>query len=127
MRSAQGLALEQLHGDEGTALIFIDFVDSADVGMIERRCGARLALESLQSVRVAGGIFRQELERDQTAQPHVFSFVDNTHSARTKLFLDAVVRDNLVVHGAQNSGLEAIRRMYSVYKECCNTNAIDSF
>ena len=40
----------------------------------------------------------QELQGNQTTQADVLSFVDDTHSARTKLLVDAIVRDNLVVH-----------------------------
>jgi len=44
----EGLPFEQLHGDERLAFVFINVVDGADVGMIQRRRGARLALEALQ-------------------------------------------------------------------------------
>ena len=48
----QRLPLQQLHGDEVLAVGFIDFVDRADIGMVERRGGKGLALESL----ACGGI-----------------------------------------------------------------------
>ena len=37
----QGLAVEELHGDEGLAVGLTDIVDGADIGMIER--GGRLS------------------------------------------------------------------------------------
>ena len=43
----QGLALQQLHHDEGLAFVLLDFVDGADIGMIQRGSGLRLALEAL--------------------------------------------------------------------------------
>ena len=102
----QGLSLEQLHSDEGTALIFVDFVDGADVGMIECGCGTGLAFETLEGMRVDGGVFWKELQSDQAAQTNVFGFVDHSHATRSKFFLDAVVRDNPVVHDTQHSDLQ---------------------
>jgi len=34
--------------------VFFDLVDGTDVGVVERRCGARLAFEALQRNRIAG-------------------------------------------------------------------------
>ena len=98
---AQGLPFEQLHGDEGTPLIFVDLVDGADVGMIEGRGGAGLAFKSLQCSRLDGGTFRKELQSDQTAQTNVLGFIHHAHAALTQLSLDAVMRDSLVHCGAR--------------------------
>ena len=50
----QRLALEQLHRDEVPAFMLVDVVDCADVRVIQRRGGPRLALEPLQRVAVPG-------------------------------------------------------------------------
>src|SRR5690242_15983028 len=50
---AKGLAFEQLHHQERFSVRLVDFVDRADVRMIERRGGARLALETLERVAIA--------------------------------------------------------------------------
>ena len=42
----QRYAVQKLHDDEGLAVCVVDFVDGADVGMIQRRGGLRFALES---------------------------------------------------------------------------------
>ncbi len=42
-----GLAFKKGHGDEGLAVNFIDFVDGANVGVIERGGRLRLAKETL--------------------------------------------------------------------------------
>jgi hypothetical protein len=55
------------NGNEGLAVEFIDFVDSADVRMIQRGGGARLALESLQGLVIIGKTFGQRLERRHRA------------------------------------------------------------
>ena len=41
----QALALQQLHHDEGMPFVFVGPVNSADVGMVQRRGRARFALE----------------------------------------------------------------------------------
>ncbi len=58
-------AVQELHGHEDAAILFTDVVDGADVGMVERRSGACLALESLAQLPVVGVRFRQELQRDE--------------------------------------------------------------
>ena len=58
----QGLALHQLHDDEGVSLVLADLVDHADVGMVERGGGTSLALEPLQSLVALGQLLGQELE-----------------------------------------------------------------
>ena len=55
----EGEAVEKLHGDEGLRLVFlgqvlIDFVDGADVGMVQRGCGLRFALETSQGLGILG-------------------------------------------------------------------------
>jgi len=44
---------------------------------------------------VAGDIFWQEFERDESLQADVFSLVDYTHATATEFFEDAEVRDGL--------------------------------
>ena len=72
-----------------------DFVDGADVGMVERGGGAGLALEALERARVAGQVCREEFQRDEAAEFRVLGFVDDTHPATAEPFDDAVVRDGL--------------------------------
>ena len=92
-------------------MVFVDFVDSADVRMVEGRSSARLALETLQRMPIDSGIFRKELQCDQAAQSNVFGLIDHSHTARAQLFLNTIVRDGLLVHDAQNSSLGALARM----------------
>jgi len=47
----QRLALQQLHADEGLALVLVDVVDRADIGVVEGRRGPGLALEALGTRR----------------------------------------------------------------------------
>ncbi len=89
------LAIEKFHGDEGFAVLLADIVDGADVGMIEGGGGLGFALEAGESLRVFGDVVGEELERDETVQADVFSFVNDTHAAAAEFFDDAVVGDGL--------------------------------
>ena len=94
----QGHAVEKLHGDKGLAVLFSDVVNGADVGMVQ--CGRSLgfALKSSQDLGVAGDFFGEELQRDETMEAGVFSFVNDSHPATAEFFDDSVVRDSLTNH-----------------------------
>ena len=47
MSVAQRLPCQQLHHDEGLAFVFFDFVNRADMGVVQRRGGPRFAIEAL--------------------------------------------------------------------------------
>ena len=93
------LALQQLHGDEGPAVRFVDLMNRADVGVIQRRGGSRFTFESFQRLRIAREFFRQELQRDVATELEVFRFVHHAHAAAPELFQDAIVGDGLPDHG----------------------------
>ena len=61
-------AVEKLHGDERFAVLVVDFMDGADVGMIQGRGGLGLALEAAERLRVSGYIVGKELESDKAAE-----------------------------------------------------------
>ena len=90
-------ALEKFHGDEG--LLFADFVDGADVGMVQRRSGFGFAPEALQRLGIVGYFIGKKFKRDEAVQARVFGLVDDAHAAATEFFEDAVVRDGLSDEG----------------------------
>jgi hypothetical protein len=98
----QGHAIQKLHGDERLLAMFADFVDGANVGMIERRCGARFAAKAFERLRVARQFIGQELEGDEAAEFGVFGLVDHAHAAAAEFFDDAVVGDGLVDHSSHH-------------------------
>jgi hypothetical protein len=102
----QRVAFEQLHRNEGPALIFINLINGADVGMVERRGGAGFALETLEGARITDCTVGKEFQSDLTAETNVLRFVNHAHSARTKLLVNAIVRNDLVGHLTQNSGAQ---------------------
>src|SRR4051812_33439350 len=60
---AQRQAFNEFGGDEVDAVDFADFMYGEDVGMIERRGGARFFLETLHAPWISGELRRQKFER----------------------------------------------------------------
>ena len=79
-------------------MLVVNFVDRADVRMIQRGGGLGFALKAAESLRVFGYVVGQELESDKATEFDVLSLVDHTHAAAAELLDDAVVRDGLADH-----------------------------
>jgi hypothetical protein len=92
--------LQVLHHQERLALVLADVVDGADVGVVERRGGHRLALEALARGLVVEQLLRQELERHRAVEPRVLRPANDAHAAATEPLEDAVVGDGPPDHGA---------------------------
>ncbi len=98
------LALQQLHDDEGLALVLPDLVDRADVRVVEGGGGPGLAQEPVERGAVAGGLGGEELQGDGSVEDAVVCPVDDAHTAATELLDDPVVRDVLSDHLASPGG-----------------------
>ncbi len=93
---AEGEPLDELHDDEGDALVLLDVVDGRDAGMGERRRGPRLLEQAEAAARALG----EHLERDRTFELGVAGAVDHPEAALAEPALDAevpepVARDEL--------------------------------
>ena len=77
---------------------FVDGVNGADIGVIQRGGGAGFALEAFEGWRIGGHAFGQKFESYAAAEIGVFGFVDHAHAATAKFFLDAIVGNSLSVH-----------------------------
>jgi hypothetical protein len=53
-------AIQKLHRNEGLILVFADFIDGADVGVVQSRSRSCLPPKAFKRLRVAGYILRQE-------------------------------------------------------------------
>ena len=91
----EAFALDQGHRQEGLAIGLADFVDRADVGMIESGGGLGFAKETGFGLVVAKQVRRQELQRDGALEARVLGLVDDAHAALAELFEDLVVTDGL--------------------------------
>jgi hypothetical protein len=92
-------AIEELHHDETLPVVLVDFVNRADVRVIQSRCGLHFPPEPFKSGQVVGHPARQEFQPDWAMQPRGLSFVDDAHPAATELFDDAVVANRAADYG----------------------------
>jgi len=93
---AESLAFEALHDNDGAALVLPDFMNGADIGVIESGGGTRFTAKAFQGQRIVHQIFRKELQGYGTPERSVFRAVHNTHASATELFHDAVMGDCLI-------------------------------
>ena len=77
-----GLPVEQFHRE--IRRVAPDVEDGADVGMVERRSRARLALKSLERRRRCQPDIRQHLHGDVTLEPRIPSPIHLAHAARAE-------------------------------------------
>ena len=81
----QRQSVQKLHGDKRVAMLVVNFVDRADVGMIE--CGGRLgfALKAAERLGIFRDVVRQKLESNKPAQLQVLGLVHHTHTTAAEL------------------------------------------
>ena len=91
-------AVQELHDDEGLTFTLADFMDRADIGMVERGRGASFTSEALQSLWVLGEVFSKKLQCDEPPKLSVLGLVHHTHPAAAEFLDDAIVRDGLADH-----------------------------
>jgi hypothetical protein len=84
-------SLDQLHNQ----IIRTDVVEVADVGMIQCRYGARLALEPIRE------LLRRNLDRDLTPQPRIARFPHLPHPAFAQA-RDDLIRAEFVACGKRH-------------------------
>jgi hypothetical protein len=98
-------SIQKFHGNKSLPVLVVNFVDRADVGMVQGGSGLRFSLEAGESLRIVSDLVGQELQGDKAVQLYVLSFIDHAHPSTAKLLDDAVVRDGLADHGAQGCNL----------------------
>ena len=79
---AQRHAVDELHDDVRTAVVSADVENRDEIRMIERSGGARLDLESLQTIGIRRQRRRQHLHGDVAADARVARAKHLSHSAR---------------------------------------------
>ena len=95
----QRKSIQKLHGDERRTVLVVNFVNGANIGMIQCRGRLGFTLKAGQGLRVSRYVVGQEFKRDKAAELHVFGFVDHTHPAVAELLCNAVVRDGFADQG----------------------------
>jgi hypothetical protein len=89
------LSVEKFHGDKCLSMLIVDFVDGADVGVVQCGSSFGLALKAAESLQIVGYLFGQEFQGNKAAKLEVLSFVNYAHSPAAKSFDDAVMGDGL--------------------------------
>ena len=103
----QRLALDVLHHDMELPLVVEHVVDGRDIGMVQARGGARLALElRVRLGRRGGG--RRPLERDAASEPRVLGQPYLAHAARAEQ-RDDLIRAEPMAREHGGAGRIAIR------------------
>ena len=83
--------VEKLHDQKRAAVLLADIVDRADIGVVQRRCRARLAVKPGQRLGIPRQVRRQELQRGEAMEPCVFRLVHDAHTAAADALDDLVV------------------------------------
>src|SRR5262249_32091717 len=78
------VALEVLHHEVRGAILLPDVVERADTRMIQLRDDARLTVEPLAELRIAGERLREDLDRDSAVEARVARLVHLPHAARAE-------------------------------------------
>ena len=78
---AQRGTLDHFEDEGGDSVRFFEAVDSADVGMIQRRERSRFPLKPCQAIRVAGKGVGEDLQRDVAPELRVPGATHLAHSA----------------------------------------------
>ena len=91
-------AFQEFHCDKRAAIVFADFMNCADTGMVQSGSSVRLALEAHQRLRVLDNVIRKKFQSNKASELQVLGFIDDAHSASAQLVYDAIVRNGLADH-----------------------------
>src|SRR5580698_235721 len=95
---AQGFAFQQFTNDVRRPVIETNIIDSDDVGMVQRRCGASFQLETTDMIRVLTGSRANQLQRDVAPQPFIARPENLSHGSGADFLEDPVVTYDSVGH-----------------------------
>ena len=86
----QRLAVEELHDEEGGAVLLAEVVDGRDVGVAEAGAEPGLGAEPLGEVGVVAAVGTQHLDRDVPVERLVVGPPDLAHATRREHLGEAV-------------------------------------
>jgi hypothetical protein len=84
----ESMAFEAFHDDERMSIRLADFMNGADIGMIQRGSGLGFTLETLKRLLIPYDVVRKEFQGNETVQLGVFGFVDDAHASAAEFFDD---------------------------------------
>jgi hypothetical protein len=78
--------------------VLADFVNGANVGMVQCRRSTSFTTKPFECLRVAGYILWQKFQGYEATKLGILSLIDNTHPTAAEPLQDAVVRYGLADH-----------------------------
>jgi hypothetical protein len=121
----QGDPVQKFHDDEWLTILLPDFMDGADIGMVQCGSGLRFALETGECLGVFGYFVGQKFQGYEAVKLDVLGLVHNAHPATAQLFNNAVVRDGLADHAQACYGASVGKSMRSV-ELAVSQNVVDA-
>jgi hypothetical protein len=97
------MSFQQFHSDEGSPVGLVDFVNGANVRVVQRRCGLGLPLEPAEGLRIVGEFVGKELQGNMATESQVFCLMHHTHAPTADPAQDAVM-GNRLTHGLGGRG-----------------------
>src|SRR5205814_10270535 len=94
---------QQCYGDDRSSINSVDFVDGADVRVIQGRSGTGLTAESFERLWIVCEFFGKELQGDVATELEVFGLIHNAHATAADL-AEYAVMGNSLPHGLGRSG-----------------------
>src|ERR1700721_1134652 len=91
----QALAFELFHDDEGVSAVVVNFVDDADIWMVELRGRTRFASKSIERPLIFQQMIGNKFKGNMAAKAEVLRFINNSHSAASELRQHAVMGNRL--------------------------------
>src|ERR1700746_1714547 len=91
-------AFHKFHRNESLTVVFADFMDGANIWMVQSGSSLCLTVEAAQSLRVRRETIGKELQGYEAVQLDIFRFINHAHPTTAQLPQNAVVRDGLTNH-----------------------------
>src|SRR4051812_35018142 len=89
---------QKLHRDERLIVVLSNFVNRADVGMVQRGSCSGFTPEAFERLYVVREFVRKKLQGYEASELGVFGFVNDSHPTAAQLVHNAIVRNGLADH-----------------------------
>src|ERR1700736_3436994 len=77
----ESLAFQKLHDQEIDTILMTDIMQSADVGMVQRRDGPGFAVETLFGFDIVGKMAGEDFDRDRAVEASILRPINLSHAA----------------------------------------------
>ena len=129
----EAVALDQLHHEDGRAVVVDHVVEADDVRVLEPRERGRLALEAHAQLGLVGDPGVEDLHGDVAVEPLVVRAPDDAHAAATELLAQPVAPSDdldlrcspcVSARGRCRGAARVAAEVLSIRKNSCGTGAV---